>query len=435
VTDLNLTNLDQELDGAQLLDEVRRAVTRYVILPSEHAIAAVVLWIAATHAAPALHFFPRLAIRSPEKRCGKTRLLDLVIALCQKPLPTANLSAAVLYRVMGGDDPHTLLIDEADTIWGSKRQAENNEDLRGLVNAGFERGRPTYRYDAAARKVEALETFGFVALAGIGALPDTITDRAVNITMRRRRPGEKVDPYRSRRDGEPLADLRERVHAWAVGHHDCLSKAEPDLPVDDRAADVWEGLAMIADLAGGDWPAKCRAAALALTQEHDEDDAAGSDALRLLSDVRELFTNMTVSFLPSGELVTRLRGIEDAPWREQDLTVVKLADRLRGYKIVPRRNTAGTARGYRVEDFTDAFSRYLAGEVSEPVKPSNPQVNPPDAPERLTASTRQTSNGTVPLTRQSDDLTGSDVSVPNCAACGWPIGSSGHTTNCLERAA
>src|SRR5262249_53987050 len=74
-----------EVDGARLLDELRAAVTRYVVLPSTHATVAVTLWIAATHAAPALYHFPRLAIRSPEKRCGKTRLLDLVSALCRLP--------------------------------------------------------------------------------------------------------------------------------------------------------------------------------------------------------------------------------------------------------------------------------------------------------------------------------------------------------------
>lgn len=44
------------------------------------------------------------------------------------------------------------------------------------------------------------------ALAGIGSLPDTITDRAVVVAMRRLAPGETVARYRDRRDGEPLRD-------------------------------------------------------------------------------------------------------------------------------------------------------------------------------------------------------------------------------------
>ena len=40
-------------DGAALLDGLRAALTRYVILPGPQAADAVTLWIAATHAQPA----------------------------------------------------------------------------------------------------------------------------------------------------------------------------------------------------------------------------------------------------------------------------------------------------------------------------------------------------------------------------------------------
>lgn len=363
--------MTKDNQGAALLDEVHAAVKQYIVLPSGHAYTAVALWIAASHAAPSLWHFPRLAIRSPEKRCGKTRLLDIITALCRRPLPTANISSAVLYRVMGGEDPRTLLIDEADTLWGTKKTAENNEDLRGLVNAGFERGRPTLRYNAAIRAVEELETYGFVALAGIGSLPDTITDRSVNIVMRRRAKNETVAPYRSRRDGGPLAVLQDRLHGWVADRLPEIEKAEPVMPVEDRAADVWESLVIIADLAGGSWPARARAAAVELTREHDQDDADSSDVLRLLRDIREVFTS---SFMRSQELVSALRMLEDSPWADFELSTVKLADKLRNYKIKPTRDTTGTKRGYRREDFSDAFSRYLAPDASEPVKASKPQV-------------------------------------------------------------
>lgn len=407
------------LDGAgsELLDEVRRKLTTYVVLPSPEVEVGVVLWIAATHAVDALNTATRLAIRSPEKRCGKTRLLDVVGALCRNALPTANVSAAVLYRVMGGE--RTLIIDEADTVWGTKRQAENNEDLRGLVNAGFERGRPTLRYDIKSRDVEELETFGFVALAGIGALPDTITDRAVNLTMRRRKAGESVKPFRSRRDGEPLLELRERLAAWVAGRLDYMKTAEPDLPVEDRAADVWEPLVIVADAAGGDWPRLARAAAVKLSTEHDEEDR-DSTSLTLLTDIRAIFEKEG-NFLQSKDLVFKLRAIDESPWGQahEDLTAVKLALRLRDYKIKPVRNTTGTARGYKRDDFKDAFARYLEPSddtvsrtiPSEPVNPSFPQVNPPTAQNRLTSQGVKVSSRQEPvggLTRQYDDLTGLD---------------------------
>jgi hypothetical protein len=411
------------VDGAQLLDQIRAALRRYVVLPSAYVEIAVTLWIAATHAAPALYHFPRLVIRSPEKRCGKTRLLDIVSALCRLPVPTANISSAVLYRVMGGKDPRTLLIDEADVIWGTKKAAEANDDLRGLVNSGFERERPTLRYNAATREVEELETFGFVALAGIGSLPDTITDRAVNAVMRRRAAGEKVYPYRSRRDGGKLGELRDRVHDWIAGNFDAIDKAEPELPVDDRAADVWESLVIIADLAGGNWPALARAAAVELSREHDQDDTDANDAIKLLADIRSVFVGAS---LPSKQLVNLLRGLEDSPWGEYDLTTVGLAAKLRNYKIKPRPDKTGRVRGYRLEDFADAFSRYLAPDPSKDVNSSNPQVDPFDGSDDLTGQGVKGSYPSSTASREFDDLTGSDT----CPSCTWPYGSIGHDRNC-----
>jgi hypothetical protein len=57
--------------------------------------------------------------------------------------------------------------------------------LRGLLNAGHQRNRPAIRWDAGTRSLETIPTFAMAALAGIGAMPDTIEDRAVVIKMRR----------------------------------------------------------------------------------------------------------------------------------------------------------------------------------------------------------------------------------------------------------
>jgi hypothetical protein len=78
------------VDGAALLDQVLAAIGDYVILPSDQAAVAVVLWVAASHAVPAWNTAPRLVIKAPEKRCGKSRLLDLIEALCHQPILTAK---------------------------------------------------------------------------------------------------------------------------------------------------------------------------------------------------------------------------------------------------------------------------------------------------------------------------------------------------------
>lgn len=343
--------------GAELLNELRAALTRYVIFPSDHSADAVTLWIAATHAQAAWEFATRIAIISPEKRCGKSRLLDVIEATTYNPLITVNISSAALVRSIG-EDPPTLLLDEADTVFGPK-SADNNEDLRGILNAGHMRNRPYVRWDIAQRKTENCPTFAMAALAGIGNLPDTIMDRAVIVRMRRRAPGEMVKPYRQRRDGGPLRELGDRIRKWVGGHIGDLTRAEPVMPVEDRAADTWESLVAVADLAGGDWPQRARSAALKLVAAEGEADIEASIGGRLLADIRDIFFNLTVSFLSSRDLVARLHQIEEAPWREDELTMRKLAMKLKPYGVAPRQNVTKTARGYHAEDFADAFARYL----------------------------------------------------------------------------
>jgi phage antirepressor YoqD-like protein len=59
-----------------------------------------------------------------------------------------------------------------------------------------------------------------------------------------------------------------------------------------------------------------------------------------------------------------LRGIEGSPWSDFDPTTNKL---LRQFGVRTKRNSAGSARGYRLEDFADAFARYTRQNPSEPV--------------------------------------------------------------------
>lgn len=350
-------------DGAALLDELRASLRRYVILPTPEAYNAMVLWIAATHAVRAWEHATRLFLGSPQKRCGKSRALDIIEATCHSPLTTVNISPAALVRSLG-EDPPTLLLDEADTVFGPKA-ADNNEDLRGLINAGHQRNRPYIRWDATSRRPENCPTFAMVALAGIGNMPDTIMDRSVIIRMRRRAPGETVKPYRTRRDGPPLNDLRERLHVWMRENLEVLEKTEPDMPVEDRAADTWEPLVAVADLAGGQWPKRAREAAVAFVGRDQATDG-GSLSVRLLADLREVFGEDR--HLHTSTILDRLHKIDDGPWADyygRPFSPRDLAKLLELYEVKPRdvRESGGPNRkGYNADDLWDAWNRYVPRE-------------------------------------------------------------------------
>ncbi|WP_337819436.1 DUF3631 domain-containing protein [Pseudonocardia sp. Ae707_Ps2] len=344
--------------GAVILDDLETALRCYVSLPSEAAGVAVVLWIAATHAQPAWAHAPRLVIRAPEKRCGKSRLLDVVEGACHDPFITVNATAAAVYRSIT-QDPPTMLVDEADTIFGPK--ADNHEDLRGLLNAGHQRNRPAKRYDPHKNRVETISTFAMAALAGIGRMPDTIEDRAVIVQMRRRTTGEQVAPYRHRRDRPRLQKLSERLHGWLRDDLPALEAAEPVMPVEDRTADTWEPLIAIADHAGSDWPHRARAALLTLQDQRDEEP---SDRIRLLTDCHTAF--VTEQALPTAQLLRHLRADPEAPWAEygprgEGLSAKKLGELLKEYGIQSvqmRVPGLGKTRGYQRAAFADAWHRY-----------------------------------------------------------------------------
>jgi Protein of unknown function (DUF3631) len=391
--------------GADLLDRVRAVIARYVVLPDAHAYIAVSLWIAATHGQRAWQTAPRLAINSPEKRCGKSRLLDIIEALAYRPLMAFNATIAALFRSIDGTDPPTLLFDEIDAIFSKKAAGDGSEELRALINSGHGRGRPAIRCVGPLQVPTEFPSFAMAALAGIGdCLPDTITDRSVRVTMRRRAPGEKVDQFRHRRDAMPLRDLGAELNSWVMGHIDELTEAAPVMPVEDRAADTWEPLVAIADLAGGQWPQLARTAAVVMCAEADEGDA--SLGIRLLGDCRNVFSAHGDAVISSEELVRRLRAIDEAPWESFEFNQRDLSRRLRNYGVRPDRvrpdGDVKQVRGYRLVDFVDAFTRYLSTPVapappSQPVTASQAQVNPvtdrkPD-PSQPVTDTRATDNG------------------------------------------
>jgi Protein of unknown function (DUF3631) len=337
-----------------LLDDVAATFDRYVVLPTPETRDAVVLWTVATHAQPALFTAPRLVISSPEKRCGKSRLLDVVEALCHSPLMAFNATSAALVRSIDADDPPTLLFDEADTIWpASGSGGAGAEALRALLNAGFNRGRPVIRCSGSgsAQTVIRLPSFAMAALAGIGdRVPDTITDRAVNIRMRRRAGHEHADPLRSG-DLPALRELGQRLSGWLGNHLAELSTARPALPVTDRAADVWEPLVAVADLAGYSWGERARHACRVLCAAHsDAERDSGPGAL--LNAIRDTFG--PASRVSTAELVSALSplGITDASG---------LSAALRPYGIAPttlRLPTGARLKGYRLDDFADTFARF-----------------------------------------------------------------------------
>ena len=312
-------------DGAALLDCARAFIGRFCVFPSDEALTAVALWAAHAHMVTHFHATPRLILSSPEAGSGKTRVLEVLDLLVPNAMFSLSASPAAVFRTLA-QRQITLLFDEVDAIFSRKGKDDNHEDLRALLNAGYKRGATIPRCVGPKHEVVSFPVFAAVALAGIGDMPDTIMTRGIIIRMRRRAPGENVDPFRSREHETPGHELRDMLGAWAAGVGDAVGKSWPKLPdgIVDRPAEIWEPLIAVADAAGGHWPDTARAACVALCKSAL--DRRVSLGVRLLSDLRIIFAEaeaLHTEFISAGYTLAKPRALPpmlhgtscmDDPW-------------------------------------------------------------------------------------------------------------------------
>lgn len=333
-----------------VLDQVTAFVSRFSAFPSRHCAPTLALWYAHTHIADRLYVTPRLILDSAEPGSGKTRVLEVAQYLVAAPEMTVSATRAALFRLVG-EGPVTILFDEVDTIFTGKGGG-SNEELRAMLNAGYKRSATIPRYDARTRTVHRFPVYTPAALAGIaGGMPTTITTRAITIHMRRRREGERIEPFRERAVEQRARPLRAALATWMAEVSDRVANAQPAMPdgVTDRPAEIWEPLIAIADAAGGHWPDTARQACkhFVLTNLPP----AGSLGLRLLSDVRDIFTASGTDRMATREVLAHLLALDDGPWADlpgQPLTARRLSRELRPYgvKSVTFHASTGNAKGY-----------------------------------------------------------------------------------------
>jgi hypothetical protein len=206
----------EPVDLASVLSSVVEFLKCYVVFQNAEQPVAVALWVAHTWVLDAFDYTPYLHVASPEKQCGKTRLLDCLELLTRKPWRAVLPSEAVLFRAIERDCP-TLLFDELDGVFSNNGKDDRKEALRALLNAGFEHKAKIPRCvgQGANLEVKDFAVFCPKALAGIGRLPDTVRDRSVPIQLVRRAHDEQVDRFRKRDAEKATADIRLRFETWS----------------------------------------------------------------------------------------------------------------------------------------------------------------------------------------------------------------------------
>lgn len=350
---------------AELLDEIGVFLRRFVVLPSDEVRDLLSLWVLHTHAFEAAWATPYLRITSAAPGSGKTLLLEVLTAIVRNGWHAVNPSVAVLYRKIDRAAP-TLLLDEMDNY-----PLDDRRDALSVLNAGYKAGAKVDR----CRENGDLESFSAYcpkAYAGLDnrALIDTLLSRSITIRLDAKLATEKAEMWIAP-IAEPEAQaVRELCEQWVAGRDmEELRRERPDLPdfLQNRAAEVWWALLVLADTAGENWPVRARQAAAVLTAGADATDDQ-SDQVALLHDCRAAFTDRQT--LTSVELVDFLNRLDESPWgarrRGEGLDARSIARLLRPFKIRSKTVRSGErlAKGYRLEQFDDAFARHLPPDVA-----------------------------------------------------------------------
>ncbi|HWX22761.1 MAG TPA: DUF3631 domain-containing protein, partial [Candidatus Binatia bacterium] len=196
-------------------------------------------------------------------------------------------------------------------------------------------------------------------IARIGALPTTLADRCIVFRLHRKTADEPCERLRKFDPG----DIKRKCLRFVLDHKEQIAAAEPEIPreLNDRAADIWEPLFVIADLAGGPWPQLAREAAIGVA-------AASTDSNPisvLLFDVYIQFNFAKTDRLFSSDLVARLNAYHNRPWKDllrgKPIDDRWLARQLSPYGIRPHnlRINGNQAKGYCQEDMLETIRRYV----------------------------------------------------------------------------
>jgi hypothetical protein len=358
----SMTPADAARITAELLRQCRAWIRRYIVVSDEQAVI-MAAWTLHCHTFDAAETTPYLHITAPEKACGKSRLMEALEALSAAPIRSGGMTAAALVRTIEAKKP-TIFLDEMDAQLGGDK--EFAEAIRGILNEGFRKGGIFYKCVGKDFDLKGFRVYCPKCFAGIGQLPDTVSSRSIVIEMRRKLPGEAVEPFRQRAVQAAAAPIRAALEQWGEGAVPLLRELEPApiASLTDRQNDIAEPLLAIAQLAGDGWLQRLTGALQGVFNAAGVDDS--SIGATLLADIRAAFDKRGADVIPSAILVGHLCEIEGRAWAEwsrgKGLSANNLARQLKKFGVYPQTIRVGdeTPKGYRRTDFEDVWSRYCA---------------------------------------------------------------------------
>lgn len=365
---------EKQQPDSMVIKQVEHFLSKYATLAHEYYLLPLALWTVATHTWPTFDCFPYLVITAYVKRAGKTRLMELCTMLSSNGRAFSPDSPASMFRSLREDKP-CIFIDEAEKL------NQEQHPAREFLNKGYKRGQTISRFIGG--EVVDFECFCPKCFVLIGDVYDTLRDRSIVVTMRRRTPIESASENKFRRAlVEPEADiLRGQMHQLVADHQQEIESVYAEIPslsfLNDRDEELWTPLFTLARVLCPSRLDELTKAAVDIATEKtgkrrsfhelldvEEQKADDQEAqILLLRDMLALTDG--AKHITSADLVDRLKQIPTSPWRMfrgigltmQDAAYLLDAMNIhpKPIRIKPGKNTKGAiARGYMRSDLTAA---------------------------------------------------------------------------------
>lgn len=304
---------------------IEHFISKYATLANDYYTLPLALWVAATHTWPTFDTFPYLVITAYVKRAGKTRLMEILSMVAANGKPFSADSTASMFRSLH-EDKATMFLDEAEKL------NQENHPAREFLNKGYKRGQTIPRFIGG--EVVDFDCYCPKCFVLIGDVYDTLRDRSIVVTMRRRTPVESAHGDKFRRSlVEPEADIiRSEVHTAVVGRQGEIEAAYAELPtldfLNDRDEELWTPLFTMCRVLCPERMAELTRAAVDIATEKtatrrnfrellDVEEQKADDAeaqILLLRDMLVLTDG--AKHITSAEVVEKLKAIPTSPWRK-----------------------------------------------------------------------------------------------------------------------
>ena len=355
-----------------LIEDIQKYIKRFSTFPAIDYSLPLALWAIGTQVYPHFDSYPYLVVTSATKRSGKTRLAEILSFISSNPVSSGAMTPASMFKTMADERP-TIFIDEAESL-----SSEAASNMRVVLNMGYRKGQTVRR--VVGQEVREYEVYCPKCFILIGDVYDTLKDRSIIIRMRRGEAAERFVFEPVKAEG---AVLREKIHQWIEENESALINSFTTFKgiefLTDRDEEIWTPLFVLCQMIAPERIKELQQLAVDIatekTQEsrryseleNQEEKAADDEyAQRLLRDVASIIDGK--KYLPTSEILERLRAIPTAPWRVykgEGITMHSLSTMLSRFGVAPSNVQIGRGRanrkvvkGYRALDVQVALKNH-----------------------------------------------------------------------------